>query len=621
MRVAAIFLTSIALAAAFALQAAAEKPVIAAASDVPVVTYELPAKPSQLVANDDLRADILSKFRIETERLMGAYAFADAAFERRMVEAVAKTAFMQGDGPAALAMVDRLRGPLANKPADPFMSLLLLRVSLERRSADGFETDLKDALSQMPFEVVRDAVRRRRAGLVFQSPAALESAVIETLDKRFVANGALTRDDMMELVDHCFSHEVELPRRQAAVSVLTEYFKANERPKADIWPARAAPGAGPGPTYPVIVAVWDDGTDVTPFPGQLWRNGDETANGRDDDGDGFIDNVHGIGFDIEWQRSPDLLRPLEGRLLQGAALQSMFIGVIDLAFMRTTEAAAQADVYIQSLGAGELGAFWEDIDLAGSYVHGTHVAGIMLKDNPAARLMVVRQTWDHRTKPALQLEDYFRRRAAGYRDIARFMSDAGVRVVNMSWSENAAVVENILSLHGVEADPEARRAMAARLFAIDRQGFLDAVNSAPEILFVAAAGNAASNSGFDGAYPSSIAAPNLIAVGAVDSAGAETPFTSYGETVRLHANGSEVVSALPGGGALAMSGTSMAAPQVSNLASRILSVRPDLSPPEVIAIMRATATSPDGGRLHLIHPAQALRAAMDTGAPGPSQIE
>jgi len=47
-------------------------------------------------------------------------------------------------------------------------------------------------------------------------------------------------------------------------------------------------------------------------------------------------------------------------------------------------------------------------------------------------------------------------------------------------------------------------------------------------------------------------------VGAVDQAGDETSFTSYGATVKVDANGYQVPSNVPGGGTLELSGTSMA---------------------------------------------------------------
>jgi hypothetical protein len=50
--------------------------------------------------------------------------------------------------------------------------------------------------------------------------------------------------------------------------------------------------------------------------------------------------------------------------------------------------------------------------------------------------------------------------------------------------------------------------------------------------------------------------------------GDEASFTSYGPTVKAHANGYQVESVIPGE-KLAESGTSMASPQVVNLAAKL----------------------------------------------------
>ena len=77
----------------------------------------------------------------------------------------------------------------------------------------------------------------------------------------------------------------------------------------------------------------------------------------------------------------------------------------------------------------------------------------------------------------------------------------------------------------------------------------------------------------------------------------------------VHANGYQVDSDVPGGRRVALSGTSMSAPQVTNLAAKMLAVNPGLSAVEVIAIIQRTAEKTTDGRRTLIHPANALAAA------------
>jgi subtilisin family serine protease len=119
-------------------------------------------------------------------------------------------------------------------------------------------------------------------------------------------------------------------------------------------------------------------------------------------------------------------------------------------------------------------------------------------------------------------------------------------------------------------------------------------------LFITAAGNSDSNNGFVDDVPSSLHLPNPIAVGAVNQAGDETSFTSYGDTVVVDADGYNVESYVPGGARLKLSGTSMASPNVVNLAAKLFALDPSLTPAQVIDLIKRGATASEDGRRHLI---------------------
>ena len=73
---------------------------------------------------------------------------------------------------------------------------------------------------------------------------------------------------------------------------------------------------------------------------------------------------------------------------------------------------------------------------------------------------------------------------------------------------------------------------------------------------------------FDEVMPSSFELPNILVAGAVDQAGDQTSFTSFGN-VDVYSSGFEVDSYVPGGDRMKLSGTSMAAPNVTNLAAKL----------------------------------------------------
>ena len=179
----------------------------------------------------------------------------------------------------------------------------------------------------------------------------------------------------------------------------------------------------------------------------------------------------------------------------------------------------------------------------------------------------------------------------------------------MSWGGNVKGVEEDLEKCGLGKTAEERAATARAYFEVTKDALTRAFASAPDVLFVTAAGNSDQDATFVEDIPAGIVLPNLLTVGAVDRAGDEASFTSYGPTVVAHANGYQVESVIPGGEKLAESGTSMASPQVANLAAKMLALSPKLKPTEVIAIIRDTAERTADGRRVLINPKKAVAAA------------
>ena len=265
---------------------------------------------------------------------------------------------------------------------------------------------------------------------------------------------------------------------------------------------------------------------------------------------------------------------------------------------------------LSALKPDQVKPFIEDLSLAGNYMHGTHVAGILMDGNPYARLVVGRISFDYKMIPdPCPSPELVERGQKATGEYVNFFKRDGVRVVNMSWGGSVKEYENQLELCGIGKSADERKKIARGYFDGDKAALEEAFASAPGILFVTAAGNANSDSTFEEFVPSSIREPNLLTAGAVDLAGDEASFTSYGPTVAVHANGYQVESYVPGGDKLKFSGTSMASPGVANLAAKILAVNPKLKPEEVIAIIKSTADRTPDGRRNLINPRKAIEAA------------
>ncbi len=240
----------------------------------------------------------------------------------------------------------------------------------------------------------------------------------------------------------------------------------------------------------IIVGVIDTGVDFRheDLAANIWRNTDELAgNGRDDDGNGFVDDV--LGWDF-----------------------------------------ANNDNNPQDDNG-----------------HGTHVAGTIgaVGDNG---LGVAGLAWNVKIMP-LKFMDA---NGSGYVSDAisalDYARENGARIVNNSWN-------------GVGYSQALEEAISRY--------------EAGGGIFVAAAGNETNNNDLSPSYPASFTQSNVITVAASDKLDRLADFSNYGPaSVDIAAPGERILSTLPGDRYGYMSGTSMAAPQVSGALALIWAEHP-----------------------------------------------
>jgi len=213
--------------------------------------------------------------------------------------------------------------------------------------------------------------------------------------------------------------------------------------------------------------------------------------------------------------------------------------------------------------------------------------------------------------PEVPTLEQARKDSVMYFEVIDYFKQNNVRVVNMSWGGSVADIEGALEANNAGGTPEERKELAREIFEIGKQGLYEAMRSVPEILFVTSAGNSDNNVEFEEFLPSSFRLPNIISIGAVDQAGDETSFTSFGK-VDAYANGFEVVSYVPGGDEIPFSGTSMSSPNVVNLAAKLLVIKPDLTATQLSGLILAgTDATYAGDRLVLlINPKRTISMLM-----------
>jgi len=591
--------------------AAQSRPRIEKAADLPRFTYPIKGSLEALVKDPKAFAAFSADLRRDIESVLAKYDIADKASERQLLGTLLQMDLLEGRDADALKRIEQIRA-LQEKPADKLLTGLQARAIIDGRKAAGAtsgdayiaaaKASLEAALKPLPYDVVANDIKEAKAGAELLGEGRVLGYINEILQPTADKTGALSSDLAPGLVNARYALTLRLPLKQALVDAYGAYLAAHKVDKPDIWAARDVT-LDPGRDYkPVIVAVWDSGVDTAIFKQRVVR---------DAKGGPAV-----IGFDKYANPKNTELQVLtpamQARL---PAMKARSKGFSDLQSNVDSPEANEVKQLLSTLPREQYKPTVEELILAGNYTHGTHVAGIAMAGNPYARLLVGRMEFGNTLIPdPCPSVAQARKDAKMMVDTVEFFRRHKARVVNMSWGGSVNAIEGDLELCGIGKTQEERQKMAREIFDIGKQALERAFAAAPEILFITAAGNSNQNASFAEDMPADIVLPNLLTVGAVDKAGDEASFTSYGPTVKVHANGYQVESFLPGGERVAFSGTSMAAPQVANLAGKILAVNPALTPTQVIAIIAQTADKTDDGRRTLINPQRALERARQTKA-------
>jgi subtilisin family serine protease len=353
------------------------------------------------------------------------------------------------------------------------------------------------------------------------------------------------------------------------------------------------------------IAVIDSGLDykhemIVP---NLWTNSNEIADNRDEDGNGYQDDVNGWNFAeqngmiIDYKYlgtfSADCKTyfDIQGKYFLGQATEA------DIAWIK----AKQKDP-----------AFLKEMGKFGNFVHGTHVAGITIRDskNEAMGIKLIPTEVkpffaglsDHKSadpeKKWKLLETAFTALAAQQMtlltNIATFAAFHKVDVANGSFGTGFKQGKMIgdLAFRAIffkkPTEEESNRAASLFIGALVKEGS-KFVAAAPNVLFVFAAGNDGMSNDEFGTSPANIKADNVITVGATYKNEFFAPFSNFGtKMVDIAAPGMLVESAIPGNDYLKVSGTSQAAPYVANVAAKIKEANVKLTPLEVKKILMGT---------------------------------
>ncbi|MEX0320602.1 MAG: S8 family serine peptidase [Puniceicoccaceae bacterium] len=597
---------------------AAEKIVITEADQLPRVAYPFEGKVMDLYQDEEALNVYIAKLRAEIEGRLEKYDIQDKATVRGYISTLRTLDVLDGDYRAALEKIQTIRD-MYDKPADKLTSgqvaesLLIAKleeqVKTEEQKLERFKALYAERVNPLPWEIVQDSIEQTNGVFQYLSEALYLGSVETQMQNTVDQNKELTMGDIGSLASMRFMINEILPLKEVIVEVTSAYIAENRVEKEDIWALRDVDLSAEKDLTPVVVAIWDSGVDADIFKktGQMWKNEKESLNGEDDDGNGWVDDLYGPAWDLDSYKTTGHLFPLTDEQLTAYPGELDFTkGLSDLQAAVDSPEAADTRKRMSELTQEGYKDFVETLGIYGNYTHGTHVAGIAAAGNPAARIMSVRITFGHEIIPQEPTLAEALRGAAEIEAFMDYLSTANARVVNMSWGGSQTGYEYALEANGIGDSPEHRAEIARVLFGISYDSLVKGMQENPDILFIPAAGNSDEDVDFNKIIPSSIDLPNVLVVGAVDQAGDETGFTSYGKNIKAHANGFEVPSYVPGGRIMEYSGTSMSAPNVTNLAAKLFALDPSLSPADVIALIQEGIDVTEDGRRFLINPKRSV---------------
>jgi subtilisin family serine protease len=589
-----------------------KKIVVHSQADLPRYTYEVNLLPSELLGAEAPFTMLLSKVKTDLLKLFNTYEIEDASTQKSLYAVLFNIAIFEEDYTKAESYLAIIK-ELEEKPSAKLMSGLLDQAIIAsyqagENSDEVFQASLSNALEDMPWEVVQDDVEAIKGSFEILSKNLLVGIYKTQFDPAVKETGQISGDLAQQIIGGRYTIDKTLPMKEFIVEVFEDYIVRHRVEKTEIWTDRDLALTEEDKLTPVVIGIWDSGTDPLVFGPTMHINMSETLNGKDTDSNGYIDDLNGIAYGI-WSNgnSSDMLYPLsEEQLIRYPTMLSELKGMMDIQSNIDSDEAKELKQKLSAMQPEEVSPFLEELGLFGNYVHGTHVAGIASKGNPAARILVMRETFPHKPIPEPLMKSDAERWAKNSIDIVNYFKLQGVKVVNMSWGLDQKSIEGLLEMNGIGSNSDERAAMAKETIEILHKGFSEAIKSAPGILFIPAAGNADVDVDFVMDIPASIDLPNVLVSGAVDQAGEETGFTSFGKSVDVYASGFEVESYVPGGTVMNLSGTSMSAPAVTNLAAKLIAIDPSLTPEKVKELILKGSDRSQDGRILLLNPKKTI---------------
>lgn len=363
------------------------------------------------------------------------------------------------------------------------------------------------------------------------------------------------------------------------------------------------------------VAIIDSGVDLLHkdlSPVEWLNKGEIRRNEIDDDNNGYIDDVNGWNFAENNNQVIDYqyLGQFTGDCYKFFEIQKKMLEGI-----ATEEEKAWVKMKLEDQ------TFIAELQKFGNFVHGTHVAGIAAKNENFSKVMAVKiiptevklpgQTALIRTFDAvgggiisdllikMTLNTFADQQSQLLETVGLYVGAGKAQVANCSFGTSMVQARTLVGTFLVlllGRDPTADEVETYSIYFVERlvEGSQKMTDAAPDTLFVMAAGNDGTNNDEKPVSPANVKTANTITVAATLHGTKIASFSNYGKKmVDVAAPGVGIYSTIPGNEYLSMSGTSQAAPFVTNVANSIMTINPELDVIDVKKILMETVDVKD----------------------------
>lgn len=576
------------------------KIIVAGIDNIPKHTYLIKKKPSELFYS---REDVLAlarEIKTNLEADLAKFEIKDVHHRMSVYGVLATVATLEGDLDAAQRYYDIMQGLDDNPGTKPLTGQYMMSAATTAKLANGdaakhaelFEADIKRRLNALPWKAIKPELEKVQSRASILSMDYINRTLVGGFDPYFEQGGGKVDSNVAYgVIGMRASADNMVPVVHLVPKVIGDLITEHTPIYPDIWMSNQVDFSAQDTLSPVIVGVWNaGGIDTNSLAGSLWTNASEQPNDIDDDNNGFVDDIHGIAYGIDATTEKSLLLPLTEMRCEPSLVEEFYLGAFEYsAGLRTPSAIALAQT-TRWIGSEQQKPLLEDFRLLREHRLGTFIAGLAINGNPAAKVLGVRMSNEHLDVSRITYKDeWVARRCKSITDSVNYLKASGARVV---------VLQNILSKNTLDAsllsvgfkDPKTRSQRVDLIFDTVGATLKKAMQSAPEILFVCPAPFAETAIDPAAFLPASLNEPNLLVAGAMKNTGEPCPFTTKADSVWCFVNASDVTATAAGNKQITTSGPSLTASVAANTVAKMLALRPQLTPAQVVEALRKNAS-------------------------------